>query len=111
MYDQGAISREEQDALMAEARKLNSGEASAANKSPDQQETELLDENYDKYVQINQTYPSIDEIFKMTEAEQLAVDEAKKQKQDARKTWLKEECLRIHGAGEAAEMCYAKGEF
>ena len=109
--------QEEADARIKEAEaELRQEEASFEEKQQDswdtyESETELLDRNYDEYIEINKTYPSMDEIFKMTEAERAAADAEKKAKQDARKERLKAGCESLYGPGEEAEMCYVRGAF
>jgi hypothetical protein len=110
LYAEGLITREEQDALMVEATRLNSGQAQRA-MSIEDQERKLLDENEAKYVQINKERPSMDEIFKMSPEQREAIDEEQMQKQEARRAQLKEDCVRLHGEGEDAESCYYQGRF
>jgi len=110
LYDQGVITREEQDALMVEARRLNEGKAQEA-RSVEEQETELLDKNYEKYVQINKKRPPMDEIFKMSEVQREALEDEIAHEQAARDAWLKTECTRIYKDNpEKADTCYFSGK-
>ena len=106
---EGLINREEQDALMVEARRLNEGKAQQA-RSVQEQESDLLKENQEKYVQDGKKRPSTEEMFHMTKAEKIAVDEASSAREEARRAWLKNECVRIYGEGEEAKMCYFRGK-
>lgn len=110
LVNEGLISETERYKLIDEVNRL-SEELLQKNKSVEEREATLIEASTNKYIQINKESPSLEEIFKMTEAERLAVEESQISKQEARKAKLKADCISLHGEGENAEMCYFRGKF
>ena len=104
MYEKGIITESEKYKLIEILNKI-SEEKTQEIKRKKEEERNLLAENSKKRIQDAEATSGLGK----TTAEIVANSEIHTAKNKVRQTWLKGECMSIHGEGEDAELCYIRG--